>query len=113
MTATPSTNDTTQPSPVTLPTISREGFARLVSLLEGQHPDELTRLYRGLGVLTSKRILQEADGCTYLVESSIPGQFYRATTARCTCPDALQRETRCKHVWALTIFVAATVAARF
>jgi hypothetical protein len=43
----------------------------------------------------------------------VPGQFYRANTARCTCPDSLQREARCKHRWALTILMAMSVTARF
>ncbi len=109
-----SVKDTTRaPAVVDFPLLTRDGFARLVAILEGQHPDELARLRRGLAVLASKRIIEEADGCTYLVESSVPDQFYRANTARCTCPDALQREVRCKHQWALTILVAATVAARY
>ncbi len=110
---TPRPQDTTAPAPVELPLLSRAGFARLVAILEGQHPDELPRLRRGLDVLATKRIIETAETGVYLVESSYPGQFYRANTARCTCPDALGRQARCKHVWAVTILVAASVAARF
>ena len=95
MTAFPSTQDTTATYiPVTLPALSARGWRNLVATLEGQHPDELGRLRRGVETLRHKRVLEAQDG-TYLVESSVPDQYYRCSTARCTCPDALQREVRC------------------
>jgi hypothetical protein len=112
MATSPTSNDTTSdPTPVTLPTLSREGFAQLLGRLVEQHPTEQARIARGVEVLSQKRVLEDAD-FTYLVESSVPGQYYRANTARCTCPDSLQRGSRCKHQWCLTILVAMSVTAR-
>jgi uncharacterized Zn finger protein len=105
---------TTQPQPIEFPYLSADGWAQLVSRLETQHPDELARLHRGLGILRGfirQPILEDAT--SYLVPSSVPGQYYRANTARCTCPDFLGRQVRCKHIWALTVLVAGTISARF
>jgi hypothetical protein len=112
MTATSQPQVTTEtPTPVSIPAVSREGFAQLLGRLVEQHPTEQARIVRGVEVLSHKRILEDAD-FSYLVESSVAGQFYRANTARCTCPDSLQRGSRCKHQWCLTILVAMSVTAR-
>jgi hypothetical protein len=115
MSTTLQTQDTTAtPTPVQFPHLSAAGWAQLIGRLEAQHPDELARLHRGLAILRGFRrqpILEDAT--SYLVPSSVPGQFYRCNTAKCCCPDALQREVRCKHIWAVTVLVAGTVSARF
>jgi hypothetical protein len=111
---TPQAQDSSLPQPIAFPSLSADGWSEIVARLEVQHPDELTRLHRGLAILRGfiRRPILE-DGTSYLVPSSIPGQYYRCNTARCTCPDHLQRETRCKHIWSVTVLVAATVSARF
>jgi hypothetical protein len=112
MSATLQTQDTTAaPTLVAFPALRAAGWAQLVRRLEAQHPDELARLHRGLDVLGSKRILETDTG--YLVESSVPGQYYRANTFTCGCPDRLQGEVHCEHVWAVTILHAASISARF
>jgi hypothetical protein len=107
----PAQDTTATSTPVQFPYLSVAGWTQLVGRLEAQHPDELARLHRGLDILRTKRILETEAG--YLVESSIPGQFYRANTFACGCPDRLQRDVRCKHVWACTILHAASISARF
>jgi uncharacterized Zn finger protein len=104
----------TAPIPVLFPELSADGWTELVGRLEAQHPTELARLHRGLAILRaySRHPILE-DSASYLVPSSVPGQYYRTNTARCTCPDYLQRQRRCKHVWAVTVLVAGTVTARF
>jgi hypothetical protein len=116
MTATIQSNDTTQPTPITLPTLSLAAYAQLTEALvyDLRHvAGAEARVRRGAGDLHTRRILQDSELGVYLIESSVSGQYYRATTFRCTCPDALQRQVQCRHTYALTLLHAATDEARY
>ena len=110
------TQDTTQPTPIALPALSLAHYQRLTDALvyDLRHvAGAEARIRRGAGDLTTRRTLATDELGVYLVESSVPGQYYRATTFRCTCPDALQRQVQCRHSYALPLLHAATDEARY
>lgn len=99
---------------VELPPLSERGFADLLAILERQHPDEIDRIRRGAALYLRGGLFETAETGVYLVPSGVPGQYYRASTFTCGCPDKIVRGApRCKHVWCLTVLVAASVAARY
>jgi hypothetical protein len=102
----------TQYSAVTLPDLSLPAFQATIRRVELAIPDATIRIRRGAQVLTTSHILATDQAGAYLVESSVPDLYYRATTVRCTCPDATQRRVVCKHSWALTILQSARIDAR-
>jgi hypothetical protein len=113
MTATLQTQDTTTtPAPVTLPALSLDGFQALIRRVDAALPDAGARLQRAAQVLLTSRIFETDEPGTYLVESSTPGLFYRCTTIRCCCPDALQRRVICKHSYAVLLLLGARADAR-
>ena len=114
---TPQAQDTTaSPTPVTLPALSLDGFQALIRRVDAALPDAGARLQRAAQVLLTSRILETDTPGAYLVESSTPGLFYRCTTIRCTCPDAMQRRVVCKHSYAVLLLLGAradAIAAEF
>jgi hypothetical protein len=106
------TSPSTQYSAVELPDLSLSAFQATIRRVETAIPDAAIRIRRGAHVLFTSRILETDQAGAYLVASSTPGLFYRATTVRCTCPDATQRRVVCKHSWALTILQSARIDAR-
>jgi len=112
----PTMQDTTPTTPITLPALSLAAYQQLTEALvyDLRHvAGAAARIRRGAGDLTTRRILTTDELGVYLVESSVPGQFYRATTFRCTCPDAMARQVQCRHSYALTLLHAATDEARY
>jgi hypothetical protein len=116
MTATIQAQDTTRPTPIVLPALSLAAYQQLTEALVYDLRHVLgaeARIRRGAGDLHTRRILATDEVGVYLIESSVSGQFYRATTFRCTCPDAMQREVQCRHSYALILLHAATDEARY
>ena len=113
MTATLQTQDTTAtPTPVQLPPLGLDGFQALIRRVEAAMPDAAARIRRGAQVLLTARIFETDTPGTYLVESSTAGLFYRCTTIRCTCPDAINRRLTCKHSYAVLLLLGARADAR-
>jgi hypothetical protein len=112
----PTQDTTTAPQRVQLPALSLAAYQRLTDALayDLRHVTGAeARIRRGAGDLASRRLIPTDELGVYLVESSMPGQFYRTTTFRCTCPDALQREVQCRHSYALILLHAASDEARY
>jgi hypothetical protein len=105
---------TTTPTPVQLPDLPLGQYRALVATMQAQDPDAAARIGRGLTVLMTADIRETAECGVYLVQTSEGGKlYYRATSLRCCCPDALQRQVVCKHSHAIAILTAASAAASF
>jgi hypothetical protein len=110
---TPQAQDTTANlTPVALPALGLDGFQALFRRVDAALPDAGARLQRAAQVLLTARILEIDTAGTYLVESSTPDLYYRTTTVRCTCPDAMQRRVTCKHSYAILLLLGARADAR-
>lgn len=112
----PPQDTTTAPQRIQLPPLPLAAYQRLTDALayDLRHvAGAEARIRRGAGDLASRRILTTDELGVYLVESSTLGQFYRATTFRCTCPDAMARQVQCRHSYAILLYMASDNEARF
>ncbi len=106
--------DTTPaPTVVSLPALDFGLYRAIVANMQAASPDQHERIGRGVEVLLRSRILETDECGVYLVQASQGGDvYYRATSLRCCCPDALQRQLVCKHSHAIAILHAASAIAR-
>jgi hypothetical protein len=114
---TPQAQDTTSaPVRVTLPELDCGIYREIVSVMQAAATDEQdrVRIGRAVNVLLTSQILETPELGVYLVQSGeYSDLYYRATSTRCGCPDALRRGKPCKHSQALAVIsVASAIAAR-
>ena len=98
---------------VTLPRVYVGTLQQLTDLAVAQEPSAEKRIRRGAGMLASTPIYETDECGVFLVQSCEPGRFYRTTSSTCTCPDATNRNVRCKHSWALTMLIALCAESRY
>jgi hypothetical protein len=114
MTATIHSNDTTAIAPVRVPSLPLDEYQDIIARMQAAFPDESARIGRAVGVLLSSKILETEEMGVYLVQCSEGGNlYYRATTLRCTCPDAMKRGVVCKHSHALTVMSVASAVVSY
>jgi hypothetical protein len=114
MIATIQAQHTTALAPVRVPSLPLDEYQDIVARLQAAFPDESARIGRAVGVLLTSRILETDELGVYLVQCSDGSAlYYRTTTLRCTCPDAMKRGVVCKHSHALTVMSVASAVVSY
>ena len=72
----------------------------LATCAKTSYPDEAARIMRGVQIVHNGTMLLHDDGTATVMSSSGDGHAYTVTATSCTCPDATERQMRCKHRWA-------------
>lgn len=85
-------------------TINGQAIATLQTLIErgkANRPDLASRLERALVIVLFRAPRPLPGGEHYEVESVDGGRTYVASRGSCTCPDAVHRQSLCKHQLAI------------
>src|SRR6185503_19684075 len=66
------------------------------------------RIERGMRIYESKLVRSIGNG-SFIVASESSNAYYIVNSLGCTCPDAIERKTLCKHTWACFIGAILTI----
>lgn len=100
----------TQDTTVTLPAIPAPELAALVQAFIADAPEARERIERGAAYLLGGH-LHLTDTCGVYTVDGCEGRVYRASSGSCSCPDSVQRQRPCKHVFAARLLSAASALA--
>lgn len=76
--------------------------------------DDALHIERGAELVALGHVTPPSVGYTWQVRSACHATtIYQTTTYTCTCPDAQQRARRCKHRYAVILYVAAEDERRY